>query len=136
MKKIMCFKDFICENIFGKQSKEWIIGDSETDIINLNINENLSNVKREDGEIIYRNEKFPGFNKPKQYRGKGKFKKRVLAKEGDKIKVLNYGHKDYSDYTKHKDKERRKKFRKRHKCDPVKSLSKLTKKYWACQDLW
>ena len=60
----------------------------------------------------------------------------VLAKEGDEMKILNYGHVDYSDFTKHKDSERRKNFRARHKCDPVSKLSKLTKRYWACQDLW
>lgn len=98
--------------------------------------ENVSYEKNKDGTITYRGEEFPGFNKPKKYTGKGKFKKRVLAKEGDQIKVINYGHSDYSDYTKHKDKERRDNFRKRHKCDPVSELSKLTKKYWACQDLW
>jgi hypothetical protein len=87
-----------------------------------------------DGKIKYRDEIFPGFNKPKKYSGKGKFKKRVLAKEGDEIKVLNYGHRDYSDYTKHKDPKRRSNFRKRHKCKTAKS--RLTKRYWACKDLW
>lgn len=95
-----------------------------------------SDIERKDGKLIYRGETFPGFNKPKQYKGKGKFKKRVLAKEGDQVKVINYGHKDYSDYTKHNDPKRRENFRKRHGCDPVSKLSKLTKKYWACQDLW
>lgn len=119
------------------KNENWVIGETETDIIKLKLNEGKSSdVERVKDGIIYRGEKFPGFNKPKQYKGKGKFKKRVLAKEGDEIKILNYGHKDYSDFTKHKDTERRKNFRARHKCDPVSSLSKLTKKYWACQDLW
>jgi hypothetical protein len=101
------------------------------------LNENIKGVtKNEDGSITYRGEKFDGYNKPKKYTGKGKFKKRVLAKEGDKIKILNYGHSDYEDYTQHKDKDRRKNFRARHNCDPVSNLSKLTKQYWACQDLW
>jgi hypothetical protein len=127
---------FIVSTIVNEQN-EWIIEDSETEIINLSLNEKLNNmVKRVKNGIIYRGETFPGFNKPKKYTGKGKFKKRVLAKDGDKIKVLNYGHVDYSDFTKHKDTERRKNFRSRHKCDPVSSLSKLTKRYWACQDLW
>jgi signal peptidase I len=101
------------------------------------IYENISDFKRnDDGTITYRNEKFPGFNKPKRYKGKGKYKKRVLAKEGDKIKIVNYGHKDYEDFTIHKDTKRRKNFRSRHNCDPVNKLSKLTARYWACQDLW
>lgn len=94
-----------------------------------------SDVERVKGGIKYRGEIFPGFNKPKKYSGKGKFKKRVLAKEGDEIKVLNFGHIDYEDYTQHKDAERRKNFRSRMQCDKGK-LSKLTKRYWACQNLW
>lgn len=92
--------------------------------------------KRVKDGVVYRGEKFPGINKPKRYTGKGDYKKRVLAKDGDEVRVVNYGHKDYSDYTKHKDKDRRANFRKRHGCDPVKNLKKTTAKYWACQDLW
>jgi len=121
---------------FDNFNNEWIIEESETEIITLSLNESIDQVKKVEDGIIYRGEKFPGYNKPKKYKGKGKFKKRVLAKEGDKIKILNYGHKDYEDYTTHKDKDRRKNFRARHNCDPVSNLSKLTKRYWACQDLW
>ena len=113
------------------------LSESKMNIKDYNINEgNVKDIERVKDGIIYRGEKFPGFNKPKKYTGPGKFKKRVLAKEGDKIKVLNYGHSDYKDYTQHKDSERRKNFRSRMNCDPVKNLSKLTKRYWACQDLW
>lgn len=115
------FNDFLNESIFNDET----------------IFESIDQVtKNNDGTITYRGEEFPGFNKPKKYSGKGKYKKRVLAKEGDKIKIINYGHKDYEDYTIHKDSDRRKNFRARHKCDPVSNLSKLTAKYWACQDLW
>jgi len=84
--------------------------------------------------IIYRGEEFPAFNEPKKYSGKGKYKYRVLAKEGDEIKILNFGHIDYDDYLQHKDKERRKNFRARMQCD--KKYSKLTKKYWVCNYNW
>jgi hypothetical protein len=87
-------------------------------------------------EIEYRGELFPGYNKPKRYKGAGKYKFRVLAKDDDKIKIVNFGHSDYEDYTQHKDKDRRSSFRKRHKCDPVKNLDKTTARYWACQYLW
>lgn len=128
MIKILNFYEYITENL--DEFDNWIIEESE-------LNEGKSSdVERIEGGVIYRGEKFPGFNKPKKYSGPGKFKKRVLAKEGDKIKVLNYGHRDYSDFTKHKDPKRRKNFRMRHKCDPVSKLSKLTRRYWACQDLW
>lgn len=86
------------------------------------------------GKIRYRGELFPGFNKPKRYTGKGKYKHRVLAKEGDKIRVVNFGHKDYKDYTQHENKKRKKNFRSRHGCD--KKKSKLTAGYWACKYLW
>lgn len=87
-------------------------------------------------KIIYRGEEFSGFNEPKKYVGNGKYKFRVLAKEGDDIKVINFGHVDYEDFTQHKDSERRKSFRARHKCDPVKELNKLSARYWSCQYLW
>ena len=45
--------------------------------------------------VTYRGETFPGYNKPKRYTGSGRFKKRVLAKKGDKVKIVNYGHKSY-----------------------------------------
>lgn len=102
-------------------------------------NESKDYERTDSGKIKYRDEIFPGFNKPKSYKkgthGNGDYKKRVLAKEGDEIKVVNFGHRDYSDYTKHKDPKRRKNFRARHGCDKGK-LSKTTAKYWACNNLW
>lgn len=59
--------------------------------------------------VKYHNEVFPGFNSPKKYDGKGKHKFRVLGREGDKIKVINFGKKD----------ENKKE-----------TITKLTKKYW------
>ena len=38
--------------------------------------------------LRFRNENFPGYNQPKKYEGKGKHRYRVLAKEGDKVKVI------------------------------------------------
>ncbi len=74
-------------------------------------------------------------NKP--FKSNRKFKKKqVCIKKGNKIINIHYGDNRYSDFTKHKDKKRRKSFRARHKCDPVNKLDKTTAKYWACQDLW
>lgn len=99
--------------------------------------ESIENIERtSSGKIKYRDEIFPGFNKPKRYRGPKKYKFRVLAKEGSKIKVINFGHSDYKDFTQHKDSKRRKSFRARMQCDPVKKLDKLSARYWACQYLW
>lgn len=60
----------------------------------------------------------------------------ILYLIGDDIKVINFGHVDYEDFTQHKDSERRKSFRSRHNCDPVKELNKLSARYWTCQYLW
>lgn len=86
------------------------------------------------GSIVYRGETFPGYNKPKIYKGDGKYKKRVLAKEGDKIRIVNFGDRNYSDFTKHKNKDRRSNFRKRHNCQTA--TDKTTARYWSCKNLW
>ena len=44
--------------------------------------------------IEYRGIKFPGYNKPIKSNRAGK-KKMVLAKEGDKVKLIHYGQKGY-----------------------------------------
>jgi hypothetical protein len=78
-----------------------------------NIVGDLNEGKVEDAEYVgneikYRNEYFSGFNIPKKYKGKSKYKFRVLAREGDKVKVINFGKYD----------------------EGKKQLSKLSKKYW------
>ena len=53
----------------------------------------ISGVKRVEGGVMYRGEKFPGFNKPKNAPAGDKHKKVVLAKKGDKVKqgqVIGY----------------------------------------------
>lgn len=47
------------------------------------------------GQIRYRGEVFPGYNKPKNAPKGSKHKKRVLAKKGDKVKVVNFGARGY-----------------------------------------
>jgi len=55
-----------------------------------------SDVKRvASGGIEYRGEKYPGFNKPKTNTSSSKHKKVVLAKKGDEIKVVRFGHRSY-----------------------------------------
>lgn len=54
----------------------------------------------------------------------------VLAKEGDKEKLIHYGDPNMKDRPNNK--KARKSFRARHKCDEKKS--KLTAGYWACRD--
>lgn len=113
MKYLLSFKLY--------EVKEWISEHSETGIITEKKNPLVKRVK---SGIIYRGERFPGFNRPKKYSGPGVFTKRVLAKEGDKIRVLNFGHKDLI----HKPKRKLKKTKSK--------MSKLTKRYWTSQKIF
>jgi len=80
--------------------------------------------------------------KPFAYKGKGKFKKSVYVKGKDgKQKLIHYGHKDYQDFTQHKDPKRRESYLKRAKGIKNKEgqltyKDKNTKNYWAIKDLW
>lgn len=62
-------------------------------------------IKREGGKLVYRGEKFAGFNKPKRDKSGGK-KSVVLAKKGDKVKMVRFGD---ADMTIKKDQPARKK---------------------------
>ncbi len=86
------------------------------------------------GRIQYHGETYAGFNKPKRAPKGSKKKFVVLGKEGDKIKKVGFGHRDYSDFTKHKNPKRRANFRARHNCKTAKD--KTTARYWACKKLW
>ena len=86
------------------------------------------------GRIQFRGETFAGFNKPKRAPKGSKKKFVVLAKQGDKVRKIGYGHRDYKDFPQHKDPKRRKNFRSRHNCKTAKD--KLTARYWACKKLW
>ena len=78
--------------------------------------------------ITYRGEKFYKYNSPK--RNPGKYKKfAVLAKEGDKVRLVRFGDPNMS--IKKNIPARRKSFRARHKCDEKKS--KLSAGYWSCK---
>ncbi len=98
-------------------------------------------VKREGGKLKYRSHEFDGFNKPKSAPDGSKHKKMVLAKKGDDVKLVRYGHRDYEDFTQHKDPKRRANYLKRSAGIKDKS-GKLTKDdvfsahHWARKDLW
>jgi hypothetical protein len=75
-------------------------------------------------------------NKP--FKSNRQFKKRQVCVKNEKgnIVSVHYGDNRYEDFTQHKNPERRRNFRKRHRCDPVSKLKKTKPRYWACQDLW
>lgn len=80
--------------------------------------------------INYRGIKFSGYNKPKDAKD-GVHKKVVLAKEGDKVRMVRFGAKGYSsNYSP----EARAQYRKRHAKEA--NSSKLTAGWWALNYLW
>ncbi len=82
------------------------------------------------GKISYRGTTFDGFNKPRRSNRPEK-KGMVLAKEGDRVKLIHYGDSfmghNYSP-------EARKSFKARH----AKNIAKgrMSAAYWANKELW
>tara|TARA_R110002153_G_scaffold128098_3_gene276009 strand:- start:415 stop:681 length:267 start_codon:yes stop_codon:yes gene_type:complete len=80
--------------------------------------------------------------KPFNYQGNGKFKKSVYVKgDNGKPKLIHFGHKDYQDFTQHKDQKRRANYLARAKGIKNKEgkltwKDKNTKNYWAIKTLW
>ena len=97
-----------------------------------------SEAKRTSKGVVYRGKTYPGFIKPKRYSGSGKYKKTVLAKKGNEIKVVNYGHKDYGHN--YSAKARRNYLTRsagiRNKSGQLTKDDKFSANYWARRDLW
>ena len=86
--------------------------------------------------IEYRGEKFSGYNKPKRT-PKASKSHAVLAKEGDKIKLIRFGQQGVSGAGKKTDaksKARRKSFKARHAKNIKKG--KMSADYWANKVKW
>lgn len=82
------------------------------------------------GKIKYRGQTFDGYNKPKRSPKKDK-KGVVLAKEGDKVKMLHFGDASMGhNYSP----EARKNFKSRHAKNIAKG--KMSAAYWADKVLW
>jgi hypothetical protein len=80
--------------------------------------------------VEYRGERFAGYNKPKNAND-GVHKKVVLAKEGDRVRIIRFGAKGYSsNYSA----EARRNYRKRHAKSA--NASRLTAGWWAYHHLW
>lgn len=100
-----------------------------------------SDVKREGGKLVYRGQRFDGFNKPKDAPDGAKEKKMVLAKKGDEVKLVRFGLRGMEDFTQHKDPERRANYLARSAGIKNKD-GKLTKddvfsaNHWARKVLW
>ena len=89
--------------------------------------------------IDYRGEKFAGYNKPKRTPGNAKKSHAVLAKEGDKVKLIRFGQQGVSGSPAKKgeseaDKARRAAFKARHASNIAKG--KMSAAYWADKVKW
>lgn len=84
------------------------------------------------GGIKYRGETFPGYNKPKAAPKGSKHKKRVLAKKGDKVKVVNFGARGY----KHNYSAKAKKSYLARSSGIKGKDDKFSANYWSRRELW
>ncbi len=88
--------------------------------------------------MIYRGEKFSGYNKPKRTPGHKTKSHAVLAKEGSKVKLIRFGQQGVSGAGSNpkskSDKNRRKSFKARHAKNIKKG--KMSAAYWANRTKW
>lgn len=86
--------------------------------------------------IEYRGEKFSGYNKPKRTPN-AKKSHAVLAKEGEKVKLIRFGQQGVTgagDKQDAKSKARRKSFKARHAKNIAKG--KMSAAYWSNKTKW
>jgi hypothetical protein len=89
--------------------------------------------------IEYRGEKFDGYNKPKRTPSHPTKSHAVLAKEGDKVKLIRFGQQGVSGSPARKgetaaDKARRASFKARHAANIAKG--KMSAAYWSDKEKW
>ena len=89
--------------------------------------------------ITYRGEKFSDYNKPKRTPNHPKKSHAVLAKEGDKVKLIRFGQQGVSGSPRRRGesktaKERRESFKARHAQNIAKG--KMYAAYWANEAKW
>ncbi len=89
--------------------------------------------------IEYRGEKFDGYNKPKRTPKHPTKSHVVLAKEGDKVKLIRFGQQGVSGSPKKEgesaaDRARRESFKARHAANIKKG--KMSAAYWANREKW
>jgi hypothetical protein len=89
--------------------------------------------------INYRGENFSGYNKPKRTPDHPNKSHAVLAKEGDKVKLIRFGQQGVSGSPKREgesaaNKARREAFKARHASNIAKG--KMSAAYWANKTKW
>ena len=89
--------------------------------------------------INYRGERFSGYNKPKRTPGHKTNSHAVLAKEGDKVRLVRFGQQGVKGAGKSpktaKDKARKRSYYARHDAQG-KPKTKLSAKYWSHKVKW
>ena len=76
-----------------------------------------------------------GLEKPFRIRdGKHKYAVFVKNQKTKRINIIKFGAVGYEDYLGHKDKERRRRFKARHKCSE--KIDKLKAGWWSCNYSW
>ena len=89
--------------------------------------------------INYRGERFSGYNKPKRTPGHKTKSHAVLAKEGDKVRLVRFGQQGVKGSGKSpktaKDKARKRSYYARHDAQG-KPKTKLSAKYWSHKVKW
>tara|TARA_B100000214_G_scaffold365550_1_gene333440 strand:- start:30 stop:788 length:759 start_codon:yes stop_codon:yes gene_type:complete len=89
-------------------------------------------------EIKYRGQTFPGYNKPVRNDAGGTHKMKVLAKKGDKVKVVRFGHRSYGhNYSpKAKSNYLKRSAGIRNKSGELTKNDKFSANHWARKVLW
>lgn len=88
--------------------------------------------------IEYRGQTFPGYNKPIRNDSGSKHKMKVLAKDGDKVRLIRFGHRDYGHNINPKRKANylKRSAGIRDKSGRLTKDNKLSANYWARRKLW
>ena len=89
--------------------------------------------------IVYRGERFAGYNKPKRTPKHKTKSHAVLAKKGNKVKLIRFGQQGVKGAGKNptsaKDKARKRSYYARHNAQDAKP-SKLSARYWSHKVKW
>lgn len=88
--------------------------------------------------VNYRGQTFPGYNIPVANRGNSQHKKMVLAKKGDKVKLIRFGHKGYKHNYNKKAKSNylTRSAGIRNKSGQLTKNDKFSANYWSRRVLW
>lgn len=89
--------------------------------------------------VVYRGERFAGYNKPKRTPGHAKKSHAVLAKQGDKVKLIRFGQQGVQGAGKNpktpREKARKASYYARHNAQDARP-DKMSARYWSHKVKW